>query len=1162
MELTLTLLPFYVKQGIIYSKKNAVLILILSLSLALIPTLSMLTNGFIKTVLFEFEGSDGPGQGHIQIRDPDFLDNLYFDEQQMFIADVLNDNGLEYDFLEPRIRVNLYDSFFYSNSTLPTNEILVNEHFRNVSANFARFSPNFELRESDYFNSSAFEDYNEIVEGTYPTSPNEFLINWIIAQKFNLSLNSNFNLTLRVRMNMYEIELDDQYYYTDLNVNFTICGLYLEKSAYEYEEFYTYEDYVENEQYDLYDQDFYKYQFRSSIYSWYNYSLSKSQLYHPVFQLVDSIRNNSILTNKSSPYYYEIDNNLYIYCGFEFQINLDTINLNSMRKESQILMKQYQSINSDLGDDCEFYWDMVYLLPELAMIFNIVRIGISIINLPILIFVISLGILSARVFRKTRIPEFLQLRIKGFTRKMVTRQITIELIINGIIASFLSLVLGLGLFFVLRGEILLILENITYTDMPFEPSAIKPILLWADLLATMIWGFSCSLIMYIPIFYYNRKLSLSDLIAIKDAQDLPVIYDEVTVYDKNVDQVSLNWREFLQLDNTSKEFGEDVSNEGIGIKEADIDLMENNAESKIRKYQKKDKAPNKRVKKRGRKRRAGKTTAIYEDFIKQYEKKIPKIAFLMIIIGLIPILANYFLFYFLDHTPPDYLLDLLQFITGYQPLFMVVVILSPLLIITGLIRFIGIEKPSRFAKLSKFLSTPILGPLNSLFGLKMISSKELIKWIRVFTIFASILISINMISNSVYRYNVVRDNLIIGADIKLEADVDPTSASFPANMLEQTENILANLTNTNNQTYINSIVTCQKMTGKMIIEDLLWIPDTKIDILSVDLSEYLQIIQEDNKILPNPTICENIEDLENYQSLTNSSDLPGVLLSQGFDRYLNPEITTSSTIRFNITYYNYSSSLEFSKVIEFQIIGSLEFPPGLVRSRQEYGWSGDYSYFALLDRAALQEFNCSPIYNSIYQLLDINRNVSPNSTAIIQNITGSIGEILDYNSISLYIQDGEFNSQELLSLLSIIQIIETVLYFLAVVLAVTLGLLLNAIKNSDNRFYSLLYTRGYGKKGSLKILLSQILVMFIIGSVIGTICGFFLPSILIGSIQEQYEYTFYMYYNSRVTFSLPIFWEPVKILLILSGILTVAVGIFFTINYFKKQNLNKSLQQF
>ncbi|TFH27377.1 MAG: ABC transporter permease [Promethearchaeota archaeon] len=469
------------------------------------------------------------------------------------------------------------------------------------------------------------------------------------------------------------------------------------------------------------------------------------------------------------------------------------------------------------------------------------------------------------------------------------------------------------------------------------------------------------------------------------------------------------------------------------------------------------------------------------------------------------------------------------------------------------------EKPSRFARLSKFLSTPILGQLNSLFGLKMISSKELVKWIRVFTVFASILISVNMITNSAYRYQVIADNLIIGADVKLEADVDPTSMSFPEHLLEQTENLLTNLTNENNQTYVNSVVTCQKITGTMIVENV-WTSHPETDILSVNLSEYLEILQEDRKILPNPSITEKIEVLENYQSSPNSSVLPGVLLSQGFEQYL--DYTSSNTIKFNISYYNYSSGLEFSKEIKFQILGYLEFPPGLVTPNNDYWYGSNSRYFALLEQSVLQEFDSTPIYNHIYQLQDINRNLAPNSTTITQNVTDSTESLLTYGSITFYNQDGKMSNQEILSLFSIIQIVEIVLYFLAVVLAVTLGLLLNAIKDSDDRFYSLLYTRGYGKKGAIKILLSQILVMFVIGSVIGTICGYLLPSLFIGSIQEQYEYSFYRYYDARVTFSLPIFWEPVKILLIIGGILAIAVGMFFTINFLKRQNLNKNLQQF
>ncbi len=1158
----MTLLPFYLKQGLINSKKNAIIILILALSLALIPALGMLTNGFISTMVFQMAGTGGVDDGKIQIIDPDFRNNLEFEEQKTFIEGMLIDNGVEFEDLASRLDVSLERSFFYSNSTLPTNDILTDDTYKNTSSNFAQIWPKFDFRDADYFNSTDFGQNYGIIEGSYPTTPYEFLINWKIAQKFNLSSGTPFNLTLRVKRGIGAYEFDEIFlenndytgniYYTDVNIeDFTICGLYLEKAVYDSDREYTYKDYLENETYDTFNLNKREYRFYNSIFSFYNFSLSKSQMNHPVFQLFDNIGNLPNVNNESSPNYYDVERSLEFESYLFFQTNLDNFNLISLQKESRIAMEQYDNLNSDLGSEYRLYWSMPSFLQEITIITFIARIGIAIINLPILIFVLSLGILSARVIRKSRISDFLRLRIKGLTKKMVLRQSTIEALINGLLACILSFIIGIGLFFALRGEILRILEILTETEMPFGPSDVTPIIMWVDILNTMFWGISCCLIMYIPIFYYNRKLSLADLIAVKEAKDLPVIYDEVTVYDKEVDQLSINWREFLQLDN-GEEIREEPNVEIIPDQEMDKKCRKGRKNGSMRSI----------FRKARNARKARKTTPIYEDFIKQYEKKIPKIAILLIIIGILPILVNLLFYNFLDNNSSDYLMDILYWIRVYgqmyylPTIFLIISILSPILIISGLVRYIGVEKPSRLAKISKFLSTPILGPLNRLFGLKMISSKELIKWIKVFTIFASILIAVNMFTNSVYRYQVIADNLIIGADVKLEADVDPTSALFPEDLLEQTENLLNNLTNENNQSYVNSIVTCQKIIGKMTSGDE-YFPNPDTDILSVNLSEYLEIIQEDHKILPNPTIIETIEELEIHQqqSLLDSSDLPGILLSNEIEQFLDPN---DNILGFNISYFNYSSGMKFSKVIEFQIIGFLELPPGLVKTSRD---SSSSIYFALLDQEALQEVDCTPIYNHIYQLLDINQNICPNSTTIIQNVSQSTEELLTYGSISIYNQDWILNNQEFLSLFSIVQIVETVLYFLAVVLAVTLGLLLNALKNSDDKFYSLLYTRGYGKKGVIKILLSQIFVMFVIGSVIGIICGYFIPSIYIKFIQEQFEYSFDRY-NARVNFSLPIYWEPIKTLSILSGILAGAAGIFFIINFLKRQNLNKSLQQF
>ncbi|RLI66930.1 MAG: hypothetical protein DRO88_00795, partial [Promethearchaeia archaeon] len=81
----MTLIKFYVSQGIRSSKKNAIIILILALSLALIPALSMLVNGFFKTLLTQMSSFDDNPTGYIEVNKPTFNENLDFQGEKTYI---------------------------------------------------------------------------------------------------------------------------------------------------------------------------------------------------------------------------------------------------------------------------------------------------------------------------------------------------------------------------------------------------------------------------------------------------------------------------------------------------------------------------------------------------------------------------------------------------------------------------------------------------------------------------------------------------------------------------------------------------------------------------------------------------------------------------------------------------------------------------------------------------------------------------------------------------------------------------------------------------------------------------------------------------------------------------------------------------------------------
>lgn len=1135
------LFGFYLKQGLLNAKKNFILILILALSLALIPTMGFLANGFFQGM---FENEDALTEdGTIVVQNVDWDDNIDLNYHKSKIEAAFEGTKMVVQDLIPQVDVYLSEGFFYSNSSIPSNEILNSDSFANVSENFGRVSPRIYLKDKNFYDD--FPSYQILLSGEFPKSQNDILISYTLAQKFNISVGMLFNVTFRINQDFYNMMRIDPENPTPENdffevnfANMTVCGIYLRSTPdYDSDYEYTYEDYVQNEIYDTSNLSYWDYSFYDSLYSFYNYSLTREENSHPYLNLINQM-STLALFNASSPDF-EFSINSYVDINLRFSLKAENYKFNilNLRKEQQKYTEFRETINENLGSDYRFHSDYDYIFEELQIIFLVIRVAINVINLPILIFIISLGILSARVVRKTRINDFLLLRIKGLSKKMVRRQCTFEALVNGLIAFVLSFGFGLILFYVLRKQGLSIVSNIL--DIGAEDligvSQIHPLLTASDIFNTLFFSLICSLIMYIPIYYYNRKLSFSDLIAVKDAKDLPVVYDEVSVYDKDTDQVSLNWSEFLQID--EYEVNNETESDTVATPDEDA------------------------TKKKRKRRKRKKTTRIYEDIIKEHEKKIPKIALITIIVAFIPILLNYLFLYSLNNNPPDILLDFLHFIQRIQALMFVLAIISPILIVSSLIRYIAIEKPSRFAKITKFLAKPFVGNFNRLFGLKMISSKELIKWIRIFAVFSTIFISFNMIMESTQKYEVITNNAVIGADVKLQFDANRYPQGFDSNILSVAKPLMLNMTNEENQTYINSIVDSKAF---MAYSDQYRYNDRLV--LTVNLSEYLDVIQEDGKVLPNTEMVEKIQKLNEYQE--QNPTIPGILVSPERYSYYDYGLQVGQIINISIIYTNFSTKENITGLIgkEFKIIDFIEFPPGLAyqRTTNIYDYYGNrYDNFGLMGNVSnLLPVNCSPYYNEYYQFLDLNLALAPNNTVIQESLEEIYGDMISEENIVFYNQNWQLNDEDTFSFVSIVRIVETLLYFLSAVLALTLGLLLSAIKKSDDRFYSLLYSRGYGRKGTIRILSGQIFILYFIGIVVGLLGGYLVPSFVMNSIQSSYEYSLNRYYNSRINYQLPIYWQPLKVLTTIGAILVLAIFVYGTANFLRKQKVNQSLQQF
>jgi len=841
--------------------------------------------------------------------------------------------------------------------------------------------------------------------------------------------------------------------------------------------------------------------------------------------------------------------------------------------------------------------------------------------------------------------------MKGLPKKKLLKQIRIEAVITGLFAAFLSGILGIVLFYGFKGylfqAIQSVLSGLLGERVNFDGGDMSLVVGWVDFGVLPIFGIIGGLITYIPVLYYIQKYNLSQLLATREARDLPVVYDEISVYEKDVDQKSLDWEEFLQTEtNSTKKANTEITHtrmdtqrtsrlheeeknghlEGSMLDKTRFKRIRNNITSKIQRIiaqfrqnrvnrqnrknhrrQEPKKSPDydelKREKQsidpvitatvanlkaaskpstaklsnnldlgsidsaepidpekkrkisrffrkfRSNFSRKKKKSQIYEDHIKNFERKIPKFGLFMIILSIIPYILISLFFNSTNGDIQSILQQILQTQSGVAVAVSGAAVLSPTLLIAGIVRFVGIEKPSRFAKIAKWIARPFIQDIDKIFGLKMINSKELIKWIRIFALFLSFFTSMNILSKSVNNYQVIAVNYEIGADLNLELefadniqphqDLNSTLAEIAYNM--------TNLSH-NNGSYINNLIFDQKIFTNVVGSSLNY---ERIEAHKLNITQYRHIISEDDKTLISPDILPKLQLLE--ENNQNNPTIPGILISESLRERHPYSYANNETIELIMYFLNWTSSSIEEKTIEFRIIEVLPFSPGL---------ETNYIGSIIFDEISLFSSDCTPVVSEITVLIDVDLDKCPDDVGLQGMISACIPDEMRLKSYSAYNQNWELNNLGIHPEIAIFEIIEMVLYFLAFILAFTLGLLLIAIKKSDAKFYSLLYTRGYGKKGIYKILLAQIVVLFVCGLILGLLGGFLLPSLFLNQIKEIIFANSTSRYIPQSVSSLPLYWDPGQIIIIIGLILSIAVGIYFFSNYLNRQKINQELQKF
>ncbi len=339
----------------------------------------------------------------------------------------------------------------------------------------------------DLYQSSRFSEYYQLIDGTIPKAPEEFLVSEKLVEKYNVSIGVNQSLT-------YQIDIETKNI-TGLN----IVGIY--SPLYE-------------------DKTFGKRDGSSRVFLMFGFNnLEESYDYYPYKSLIDTLEDNPEV-NKYSNYGFTIIPTFNILYNRE-GINIAFLKIASTNIESDLYKIAIHFPNGITLDN--------YLTPALKDQYDSqsdLRLKVQITNIPIAIFAVYLGSIANKSKVRKRYHEFFSMRMRGFPKSMVVYQFIIEAFLNSILISIVGLFAGIGIFKFGQywlNPISLPDYNIQGLSLPFHFSILT-------ILETLGFSIVLTLLSTISSIRHITSMKTSKLVSelAKSGDDLD--YDETTLY--------------------------------------------------------------------------------------------------------------------------------------------------------------------------------------------------------------------------------------------------------------------------------------------------------------------------------------------------------------------------------------------------------------------------------------------------------------------------------------------------------------------------------------------------------------------------------------------------------------------------------------------------------
>lgn len=953
------------------------------------------------------------------------------------------------------------------------------------------------ILENSFFESKRFNEFISIKQGTYPTNPNEMLIDYASYQRLNLTIGTPIDIDLKFYRNRWAYNGTEtsgtlshplfDYNWTDV----VISGVYLPTKPLFY---------FQNEQY--YSEDNYKYA-QTSIS---NLPLLESELM-PIFTTYNYVDNNyyidedhffienfNQITEDFVRNEYDYTNYMHAYYGVLCEYDRSQITATKLISTKNKINNAYTFIDGQI----EYYgldvttniYSTVFTsqnlfarLNEVQTRFEAIKIEFQLINIPVFIFAIIIGNLGFKTKIKGRNEEFLLFRSKGMSNWKINQIIVVEALYSSTFIFILGMTGGLAFYSLFRHfltDYLSLSQNLLTLMTPS----------WVSFLTTFLFSVGITFLSSISIFTYVNRMSSDKILKALGSDDMDVLYDEKTLFDEKTVQEEEDFQDMLKR-------------------------MEPEKADQMKKY--------------------------YENQIKMSEHKISSSAILLIILGILPFFP--FVLVALSNVIENDLL--LQFSTTlrlYGPIFEAILIFSPILLVLGIIKGIILDKPSRFAKVGKYLSTPFLKAKNFICGMELVRRSQFRYLLLILALFSGILMYTNIYTTTSLNESIIKDNLDVGADILGE----PVGFG----------NRLRNMRDIN--TYKEDMINSFENNSQLQIEDMVFVYhqynyfddiDQSINLFIVDFERYYEVVTESNKFQVSQdfrsTMASIIEKNRNLEEESVPSVIANTLLFN--EMQITPKIEHETTFMHEIYYYeNDTETPEYVPgILDYQ----LDILPGIAPESVM-----KLEYVVLLDYYSVMHTNWSLISDDFTVLFDVNFLQNEIDYDLFEDdiANASIGKLVFGD---FYYYDFRWDDLKFRMVPYGIEKFFGIVHFEAILIGILmsfgLAIILLAYQEDNKYFNGILLSRGFGKIGILRLIFSEMTVLFLIAILGGGLLSAIMAFITIALKP--------LLYPKFVNLSYFVFFDPLTLFGLYGLICLLSYALYF-ISY--QINARKSITRY